>query len=130
MTFLSHAVALIGQLRMSASGGGSSATASSLASRSSQLQSQQLSPSGGETPSSLGSSKKSPARGTEDEPGDELEELFAGIDWVNVNLGELEQKWHSELAAIEEVLAPSLRLPSGRSLNVCACVSGKCASSD
>lgn len=85
---------------MSASGGSSAATGS-LASRSPHL-----SPLEGEQSPSLGSGKKSPAGGrAEDEPGDELEELFAGIDWVNVNLGELEQKWHSELAAIEEVVS-------------------------
>lgn len=31
-----------------------------------------------------------------------LKELFADIDWINVNLGELAEGWHQELVEIEE----------------------------
>lgn len=41
---------------------------------------------------------------------EEIVELFGDIDWTTVNLGELEQQWRAELAALEEVSLLLMRL--------------------
>lgn len=38
-----------------------------------------------------------------EEDGEDMDRIFAGIDWATANLGALEQEWRNQLAEIEQV---------------------------